>query len=770
MFQASLGTCIVKSLHLGHMDPDLPDALVSRERNRVRNRTENKYWDYKKELTLEDAYQAAEFAKDVLAFHNSDGGMIAVGVSDDYAANGVSPVRVLDTKQIRDKVRRYLGSYVELFQDSVELSNGRLVWLIFIPPHKNAPVCMLADGPQRSNRPIFSRGQYYYRSGDEVKLCRSDADVEKLFRGASSEGLSAYHYEIDAPFFRLLDPNCEKFVGRREKIEEIKTKLDLRQPVVALDGLGGVGKTAIAIEAVRDLYAEQKYLFIISVSAKSKVWVGHVKPRRAAFAGLHSLLSELAAVIPYIEMTDDTLILKNSLIEFMKGQPGLILIDNLEEIEDENVLRFLCDEIPAPVKVLITSRVAKDLGARTISIPEMTFSEADDLIRSELDRLGYEMEDRDDECLKGIVTASGGVPLAIKWAAQIAAERRSLKEAWAILRGAGPTKQELLSFCFTTMYDALSDDAKNVARLIPYLAGEWKPMTISIALDIPVEAVRFAIFELSDKGIIFRARQDRPDDYSVLPLTKDFLSNKWHESHLQRAVDKRFSEMFSSGLSEGFLLEWPLARRVEFLADHARKKAEAGEYAVSLKLVQLAQTWVSELDSASLETQLRFLEGRSLYNCGNRGAGLAHMGQAIQSHRNNPCLKGEDLLTFGEALFAHGGTVSEKEASESVAAGVLIGGSLSDQLLRRFVECNLKRGDNKLIADVISRIQDGNLICSALDQIAGLLRTPQIRFTYQREWTLALHNLASSESVREEKKRHYLSDFDDIRERPVRNS
>ena len=158
-----------------------------------------------------------------------------------------------------------------------------------------------------------------------------------------------------------------------------------------------MGKTAVAIEAVRELYDEQKYLFIISVSAKSKIWVGHVKPRQAAFAGLHSLLAEFAAVIPYIEKTEDTLALKRAIIDFMTGQKGLILVDNLEEIEDQSVLKFLCEEIPAPVKVLITSRIGKDLGALTISIPEMTSNEANDLIASELDRLGYQLEDRDDD-------------------------------------------------------------------------------------------------------------------------------------------------------------------------------------------------------------------------------------------------------------------------------------------------------------------------------------------------------------------------------------
>ena len=159
------------------------------------------------------------------------------------------------------------------------------------------------------------------------------------------------------------------------------------------------------------------------------MWLGHVSPRAASFAGLHGLLSEIADVIPEVSKTDDTLELKNSLIAFMKDMNGLILVDNLEEITDDGVFKFLSQEIPEPVKVLVTSRIAKDLGALTISIAAMTADEAKTLLSLELDRLGYEQKKDDDQHVVAILHAAGGVPLAIKWAAQLAAERRSLRDA-----------------------------------------------------------------------------------------------------------------------------------------------------------------------------------------------------------------------------------------------------------------------------------------------------------------------------------------------------
>jgi hypothetical protein len=46
-YMSSLSSCIVRSLKLGEMAQDLPEALLSRNRTQVLNRDETDYWDYK---------------------------------------------------------------------------------------------------------------------------------------------------------------------------------------------------------------------------------------------------------------------------------------------------------------------------------------------------------------------------------------------------------------------------------------------------------------------------------------------------------------------------------------------------------------------------------------------------------------------------------------------------------------------------------------------------------------------------------------------------
>jgi hypothetical protein len=760
----TLSSAIVQSLRVGHMHPDLPAALLAQERNKARVRSEDRHWDYKEKLSLSDPYAVAEFAKDVLAFHNTDGGVIIVGVTDAYAAHGISSGTILDKKQLRDKLVRYSGSEIDIFQDSIELPNGQFIWLIFVRKYLDVPLAVASDGPYQRGAHTFNKGQYFYRDGDEVKRCRSEGDIERIFRGFSNAHIGAYNYEVDQPYYRLLHPNCDDFVGRREKVDEVKAKLGLRHPVIALDGLGGVGKTAIAIKAVRELYDDTgRFLFIASLSAKSKMWLGHVSPRTASFAGLHSLLSGIADVIPDVPKTDDTMKLKASLIDFMKDINGLIVVDNLEEISDEGVFRFLSQEVPAPVKVLVTSRIAKDLGALTISVPAMTPNESRDLLLLELDRLGYETKREDEEHVAAILGAGGGVPLAIKWAAYLAAERRSIKDASSILRGTGLGKQEFLSFCFATMYDALSEVAKNAATLIPYLDLEWKPMTLSVMLDLPLETVRLAIYELADKGIIYRISETAEDDYGVLPLTKEFLSGKWHENQaLRKRVAIRLEEMFESQGAEGVLLEWPEERRVRHLTPLARKQTEVKDHQRAIKTINLAQSW---LDAQGLHFQgvvLRFLEGQNLFMLGRRATGLAHMRQAIMAEAADEALEAGDFLFFAEALFSFGGLSTEKEACQNVSAGMQRGGLPTIQTWSSFVDCSIQRGDFKLLASTVASLTDIDLITFAFDRLGKLLiGTPG--HTFANEWAGALSRVLSSPQVNDEKKHLYRDQLSENR-------
>jgi len=72
-------------------------------------------------------------------------------------------------------------------------------------------------------KPIIQKGQYYIRIHDEVKLCVAPNDYQRLFSGISFKHLSAYLYEVDEPYYRLLAPHHMEFIGRNKQLEQSTT-------------------------------------------------------------------------------------------------------------------------------------------------------------------------------------------------------------------------------------------------------------------------------------------------------------------------------------------------------------------------------------------------------------------------------------------------------------------------------------------------------------------------------------------------------------------
>ena len=695
-----LSSLISLSLKQQIMTTGFVDALLTRNRYEVLHRDENEIWDYKQELDLDNPIEIAQFAKDVLGFHNTKGGVIFVGVSNDYKVVGIHPSRMLDTSRLIGKIRKYIGPNVSLFQDSIRLSDERYIWLIFIPRRTGEPQLFASNGPAgKDNKPIIQKDRCFMRVNDETRPCVDPGDYARLFSGHSAEHLLAYLYDLDEPYYRLLAPHCDKFVGREEIIEELMEVLGLRHPVIALDGLGGVGKSAIAIELVSRLYSANRYLFIISLSAKNKVWHKFVGTRMASFSGMTELLREIAKVM-CISHDLPTDALKEEIIKQMEGTPGLLLIDNIEEIDDPDILRFLSREIPPPVKIIVTSRVDKKLGALTVSIPEMTEDDARELLYHEFYKVGYTNFISEQDEVNEILSVTGGIPLALKWAAALADNSTSLKQVSHKLRQSSTSKNEFLNFCFATMFDALSPMARDVAILCPYLGDEWNTVTISIALNAQIGPIKEAIGELKDRGILLASGTGEERGFHLLPLTLDFLANKWHENaSLKEKVKTNLSEALASMDGDGLLFNWPNEKRVEFLRKRILESIDKGDYERAHKLSDLITRW-------SKDSALLFLHGKIDYLRGHFADGISAMKIAIKQMNIDSTFNPEDQVFLGNSLIAHGDANDQRYALELLEDGIAFAKDVSQKDIKEFCKNALSLREYSSLRRVLEKPMD----------------------------------------------------------------
>jgi hypothetical protein len=179
-------------------------------------RTETEFFEYKKDCPrpgVERISEWAELAKDVLAFHNNQGGVIAFGISDSLAFVGASAR--LDSKLVNDGIRRYLGDriWVDYHRESIQ-EDQRYLGILVIPPRGPALARFQGDAPIVNGRSAFSRGDSALRVGDSCNVLRGSEADEYARRLALP--ILGKTYEVDVPFARILAPDYSSFIERSE--------------------------------------------------------------------------------------------------------------------------------------------------------------------------------------------------------------------------------------------------------------------------------------------------------------------------------------------------------------------------------------------------------------------------------------------------------------------------------------------------------------------------------------------------------------------------
>lgn len=723
----SLAAVITASLKTMAMDPAFETELLTKDKTKAKNRNEGQWWDYKEELQVSSPFGIAKLARHVLAFHNAKGGAICIGIDDKYVVKGIPASDAVDTKQVNDKLRSYVGPRVKVFQETIELTNGRVIWIVFVPgvAPNQLPVATQRDAPiaMGSSKSLFKKNTFFLRVDDESKACQDPIDIYSLFTNVDASQQEAYALDIDEPYFRLLASHCEQFIGRREVLDEVRKALQLRHPVVSLDGLGGVGKSAVAIELARQFYDGRDYEFLISLSAKSRVWQGSVMSRVAGFSGITEFLETIATSLdlPPQASMDDT---KAAILDAMRGLRGLLLIDNIEDVADEQVISFLYREVPDPVKVLVTSRISRNMGSLSVPVPEMHEDEAIQLFEIELKRQGYSRKVTDSAAIRSIVKFTGGIPLALKWSASIAAKSGSLRTAEDAFKGAPIEKREFLDFCFTTMFDELEANARNVALLYPYLGTNWTLPILSIALDIPEEEVVRALDELENRGVVFRKGVQAEDMPGMLPLTKEFLAIKVRNcAALEEMVDARLVDAL--GQANPLVANLDSRKGQEVLAGAIERKIAEGDLVAAERLAKL----MAQQSNGAENNRAQFYAGQILYMKDHAGAGKEMMQIALKGMGESPERAPLDLV-LGMLLLDAASKQDRIEGALQLTRLAAKGAEVAPQALGKITDILMRNWDIssvRLLLSIQHKAPASAAIAKAFDRL-NLGQNPQQQY------------------------------------------
>jgi hypothetical protein len=285
-------------------------------------------------------------------------------------------------------------------------------------------------------------------------------ELRQLTAAPPAPQLNAPAKPRERPFHNLPQRSYAQFIGRERELAQLE-RLLLPHPrsrhfIVTIDGIGGVGKSALALELAyryRDEYdalpPAERFDAIVWVSAKRTLLTARgIQQRRQHFGTLDDLFRELALVLdrPDIGRAGDNE--RRSVVErILAEQRTLLLIDNLETVDDEELLTFL-RELPDPTKALVTTRHRIDI-AYALRLEGMPEADARILMAGEAEARGVAL----DAALFGeFFRRTGGVPLAIIWSVGLMSLGHSPE---VVLRKLGQGQSDIARFCFAESVGAI---------------------------------------------------------------------------------------------------------------------------------------------------------------------------------------------------------------------------------------------------------------------------------------------------------------------------
>jgi nucleoside phosphorylase len=319
--------------------------------------------------------------------------------------------------------------------------------------------------------------------------------------------------------------------GREQQLDHLLDVLsDPQGPVaIVIDGLGGMGKTAIAVEGVRRALNRQLFAQVVGESAKLEQFVGGeiVQVGEAALDS-DTLLDTIARQLDHWEIPTLSPQEKHiRLAQLLRKQHSLILVDNLESTANAQEVVARLRGFLNPSRALLTSRqkVYHDfvlpLSLRELDLEDTLFFLCRDLER----RTGHPLHTAPREKLVEIYQTTGGAPLALKLVVALTASF----DVDAVLRQLQNAGNNLYPFLFRQTWDHLSLPAQllliYIGRTVITTVG-WEELA-GIGVVETEQELFAAIGQLVDASVVdlYPAIGSTRARYGIHQLTRHFITS-----------------------------------------------------------------------------------------------------------------------------------------------------------------------------------------------------------------------------------------------------
>ena len=320
------------------------------------------------------------------------------------------------------------------------------------------------------------------------------------------------------------------FLGRDAELAAVAAAL-AGSRLVTLTGVGGVGKTRLAVQVAADSVAE----------FPDGVWLVELAPVGDPDAVSDTVATAVGLVPqPGLSMTA-------SIAQALTGRRSLLVLDNCEHVVD--AVADLVEEIlarPGPVKILATSREGLRVAEEHLwPVPSLGGRDGggDDAVLLFVERARAATPDfalaapGDVEVVGEICRRLDGIPLAIELAAARTISmstpelRDRLDDRFRLLAGSrrGLERHQTLRHAVQWSYDLLDDDERVLlTRCSVFVGGFDLPAAVAVAGGDALD--EYAVLDLLDalvlKSLLGADRSSGHTRYSMLETIRQFAQEQ----------------------------------------------------------------------------------------------------------------------------------------------------------------------------------------------------------------------------------------------------
>jgi len=283
--------------------------------------------------------------------------------------------------------------------------------------------------------------------------------------------------------------------------------------LLTLTGIGGIGKTRLALELVRRLAPEFRHGACV-----------------ATLANVRDPAHVTRAILEALELPETASPPDEQLAAGLRDSELLLLVDNFEQVlpAAAGIARLL-DATPK-LKIVVTSRAPLRIAAeREYAVPPLADEEAAELFisRAQAANASFDLSEQNAAAVAELCARLEGLPLAI----ELAAARTKLLSPSTLLtrltnrlalltggRRDAPQHQQTLRMTFDWSYDLLEPDAQQLFARLGVFSGGW---TLGAAEEI-CDATLEELGTLVDESLV-RRREER---FSMLEIVREYARER----------------------------------------------------------------------------------------------------------------------------------------------------------------------------------------------------------------------------------------------------